>query len=411
MARYVINGGDAAAAGPLTNADRFGRDLQEHIKLMQEIVRIKSWIEKGAPLEDYLAEKLPKVPAAQIREVVRSMKAGVRRMDSARKHSTDRAEVQGILSKVLHSLQDAKQAQCLLNLLEALTKANSILKLDPQARVRVKELSRAEAFPEENVHELLEQTVKRMEEDSSVLSTEAFCAMRLLLQAVPDRDIEIVMETGSRAALVQAAALFLLQNSAGRSELVGQDISGMSPYELGVLSAAILETGKETVLCYVGKISREECEQILRQMYLHGLAITSEHIIGILYSGACVPVTLPSWPGEFSRLESLLILLPTLNLIASFAISYCLMEEDAAYEEAGGAVIRLAGKLDAIWESVKEFWYRITHMQEWRKLYGMCEEEGERSENGSLAGLRILLQASRREEMDSPHTWQRLPPS
>lgn len=80
LARYVINGGDAAAAVPLTNADRFGRDLQEHIKLMQEIVRIKSWIEKGAPLEDYLAEKLPKVPAAQIREVGCSMKAGVRRV-------------------------------------------------------------------------------------------------------------------------------------------------------------------------------------------------------------------------------------------------------------------------------------------------------------------------------------------
>lgn len=134
---------------------------------MQEIVRIRNWTEKGAPLEDYLAEKLPEIPVAQIRDIMRSMKDGVGRMYSARKHSTDRAEVQGILSKALYSLQDSEQPQCLLKPLEELTKANSILKLAPQARARVKALSGAEAFSGENVHEMLEQTVKRMEEDSS----------------------------------------------------------------------------------------------------------------------------------------------------------------------------------------------------------------------------------------------------
>lgn len=56
MARYVINGGEAAAF--LKNMDPLGSDIQEHIKLMQEIVCIRSRMEKGKGSENGSPESL-----------------------------------------------------------------------------------------------------------------------------------------------------------------------------------------------------------------------------------------------------------------------------------------------------------------------------------------------------------------
>lgn len=74
-------------------------------------------------------------------------------------------------------------------------------------------------------------------------------------------------------------------------------------------------------------------------------------------------------------------------------------------------MIRLAGKLDTIWESVKEFWDRVTHLRERQKPHEMYEEKGKSPENSFPESLRALLKSSMQEEMYPTYTLCCLPPS
>lgn len=406
MAGYVINMGAAAAAGPLANADRFGSGLQELIKLVQETVRIKSRMEKGALLEEYLAEALPEVPAAQIRAALGSMKAGADRMYVARKHSIGQPEVRTILNGALQNFHSQEQAQYLQKLLEALAKANTIQQLDEKNAARLKVLAEAEEVSEEDGQYLLEQMVKRLDSDSRLLSIEAFGAMKISVQEIAKQGVEVTVETGRQAVLAQAAALFLLQYTTGTPKPAGQDISGMTPYELGILSAAAAESSKEMVLYCAGKVPKEAWVHKLQQLYLKSLTFVSEDILTRLSSGNGVPATLAAVPEVFSRLESLLILFPTRNQLAKVAIASCLMKGKDAYEEAEGAVIRLAGELDILWQIMGEYWHKITHMRERLERFPLYDGGGE-SAGGSPENRQINTQ----QAPCPPHVTRRLPPS
>lgn len=362
MAGYVVNASAVAASeGPLAQVDRFSRDIRKNAKLMQETARIKSWIEKGGPLEEYLIKKLPLLSESEIKDAVSSMREGVERQYSSQNQSLSLEEVKKILTAGLEDLNDHDRAQYLLRLLDGWMHANPLLKLADEDLARVEELSDAQEFSQEDVRYLLDLTVKRLEEESSLLVTQAFAAMKLSLQAMSKQGVEIMVDTGKNVALAQAAACFLLQQSDGIPRLAGQDISTLSAYELGVLSAVTVESSKVMALYAAGKVHIDVCKYKLQQLYLKALTYISEHLITILAAGVRLLIVMAIMPTVFSVLEFLLYAYPLLNLLAAVALSCYLVDAAVTQDDAEDFLVFLAEKLDGWWQSVKEFWRLVIH--------------------------------------------------
>ena len=376
MAGYVINAGAAAASeDPFAQADHFSRDIRENVKLVRETARIKSWLEKRESLEDYLIQKLPLLSEAEIKDAVSDMKKGVDRQYSSQDQNLSTQEVKEILTVGLQNLNDHNRAQYLLKLLEGLTHANPALSLTDEDSARVEELSDAQEFSQEDIRYLLDLTVERLEQNSSFLGTQAFAAMKLSLQAMSERDIEIMVDTGKNVALAQAAACFLLQQSAGIPKLAGQDISTLSAYELGILSAATVESSKVMALYCAGKVHIDVCKYKLQQLYLKALTFISEHIVSILAFAIRFLFMIAILPMVFYLLHILLFAYPTLNLLTAVALSCYLTDEAITQDDAEDLIVFLAEKLNDLWQTVKDFWQRVTHPMTEDELHTEVSEE------------------------------------
>jgi len=291
------------------------------------------------PLEQVLTSHLPASDQAQLKTAAEDIHRGVEESYSGLDEKVTDAWKEAHLNSALDGRNCNEKGEYLIKLLDCAAAVNPGDE-DP----RLVQLREADSYQEQDVNELMDMVVRRIDNSAGFLARQEFFVMEQALERLPAATVEAQMNSGPAYAEAYAAAMYITNKQSDAAQKA-------SPYQMGLLAANSVESSHLLALYHYGKLRLEDLMSKVREMAERMLTLSTKVMLQALALGIRVGLAYVAGDWLYSFLMAMAITNTGVLLLIPIGLAV-LVFLDYPQEEA-------VEDLTAIWNGVKRFVERI----------------------------------------------------